>query len=204
MAYNCVFRIFTSMRLYWLESDKVLLWVFLGFFALLPKYPFFFENWSIEGLPVLFLEEKGFKVFVTFVGLLKSTFFVTAVSTLIKYLHLAKLRQKLLTRRVVPRLFKCRPLLFNIPTLMFVLSTKHIFSSSHLRFSKLFTLFPFSFNVSFRTVRPDTDTLFFSFLINIAISIMSLVISSTDSLFWGCWFQRAIWLNQESCLLNIL
>ena len=120
---------------------------------------------------MLFLEEKGFKIFVTFAGLLKSSFFVTAVSTQIKYLHLAKLKQKLFTRRVVPRSFKCRPLLFNIPTLMFVLSTKHIFSSSYLNFSKLFTFFPLSFNLSFWTVRPDANTLVFSFLINIATSL---------------------------------
>ena len=155
MAYNCVFKIFTSMRLYWLESNKVLLWVY--FSALLPKYPFF-ENWSTEGLSVLFLEEKGFKIFVSFVGLLKPSFFVTAVSTQIKCLHLAKL----FTRRVVPRSFKCRPLLFNIPTLMFVLPTKHGFFSSHLRFSKLFKLFPLSFNLSLRiSLRPDTNTCFF-------------------------------------------
>ena len=120
---------------------------------------------------MLFLEEKGFKILVTFVGLLKSSFFVTTVSTQIQCLHLAKLKQKLLTRRVVPRTLKCRPLLFNIPTSLFVLSTKHIFSSSHLRFSKLFTFFPLSFNLSFRMVRPDTNTLIFSFLIDIATSI---------------------------------
>ena len=152
---------------------------------------------------MLFLEEKGFKIFVTFVGLLKSSF-VTAVSTQIKYLHLAKLKQKLFTRRVVPRSFKCRPLLFNIPTLMFVLSTKHIFSSSHLCFSKLSTFFPLSFNLSFRTVRPDANTLVFSFLINIATSIMSLAISSTDSLFFRLFVPMCNMIDQEGCPLNIL
>ena len=67
---------------------------------------------------------------------------------------------------------------------MFVLQTKHIFSSSHLRFSKLFSFFPLLFNLSFRTDRPDTNiTLVCSFLINIATSIMPLAISSADSLF---------------------
>ena len=84
---------------------------------------------------MLFLEEEGFKIFVTFTGLLKSSFFVTAVSTQIKYFHLAKLKQKLFTRRVIPRSFKCRPLFFNIPILMFVLSTKHIFSYRNARTS---------------------------------------------------------------------
>ena len=65
----------------------------LSFF--LPKYPFF-ENWSTKDLSMLFLEEKGFKTFVTFVGLLKSSFFIMAVSMPIKYLHLAKLKQELL------------------------------------------------------------------------------------------------------------
>ena len=60
---------------------------------------------------------------------------------------------------------------------------QNIFSLSHLRFSKLFTLFLLSFNLSFRTVRPVTNTLVFSFLINIAISITSLAISYIDSLF---------------------
>ena len=47
------------------------------FFALLPKYHFF-EIWSTEELSVIFLEEKGFKIFVTFAGLLKSSLLVTA------------------------------------------------------------------------------------------------------------------------------
>ena len=101
----------------------------------------------------------------------------------IKHFHLAKLKQKLLTRRVAPRSFKWRPLLFNISTLLLVLLTKRSFSSSHLRFSKLFTFILLSFYLPFRTVRPGTNTLIFSFLIDIATSIMSLAISSTDSLF---------------------
>ena len=148
----------------------------------MPKFPFF-ENWSTEGLSVLFLEEKCFKILVTFAGLLKSSFFVTTVSMQIQNLHLAKLKQKLLTRPTVLRLFKSRPLLFNIPTLMLVLSIKYIFSSSHLRFSKLFTFFLLSFHLSFQMVRPDANTLVFSFLIDIATSIMSLAMSLADSLF---------------------
>ena len=49
---------------------------------------------------MLFLEEKDFKIFVTFIELLKSSFFVKAVSTQIINLHLANLKQKLLTRHV--------------------------------------------------------------------------------------------------------
>ena len=95
--------------------------------------------------------------------MLRSSFFETTVSMQIQYLHLAKLKQKLLTRRVVPRSFKCRPLLLNINTLMFVLSTKYIFSLSNLRLHSFLCCSIYHFGRLDQTQIPY---------------------------FWGCWFQR--------------
>ena len=72
------------------------------FFALLPKFTFF-VNRSTEGLLLIFLEEKGSKI-VCKGGVQADMIF-----------HQAKLKHKLLTSHVVPRLFKCSPLFFNIP-----------------------------------------------------------------------------------------
>ena len=133
------------------------------FFALLLKL-LSLETWLTKGLSVPILEETGSKFLFTLNWrLLRSFNSVKVVSTQIRYLHLPKLEHKSFTRRIVPRSFKCNPLWFNILSVMFALSTKTIFSSSHFRFNRLFIFFPLSLNLSFRKVTPETTTVFFCF-----------------------------------------
>ena len=95
----------------------------------------------------------------------------------IRYLHLDKVEHKLFNRHVVPRSFKFNPLWFNILTVMLKLSPKTIFSTSHPRFSRRFTFFSLSLNLSFRTVIPGTTTVFFWFFTDITRFIISVALS---------------------------
>ena len=70
------------------------------------------------------------------------------------------LKQKLLTRRVVPYSFKWIPLLFNIPKLMFLLSINDNCLIPHLFFNNSFTSLPFLFNLSFLITKRETKTWF--------------------------------------------
>ena len=78
------------------------------------------------------------------------------------------LKQKLLTRRVVPYSFQWIPLLFHITKLMFLLSTNGNCLIPHFFFNNWFTSLSFLFNLSFLITKPEMKTLLLLVLIEAA------------------------------------
>ena len=128
--------------------------------------------------------EKSEHKFLFTAFLFKKLLVVLGLSRQIVSYHLVMLKQKLFTNRFMPFSLRCKPLLFNIPKFIFLLSIKHKRLVRHCCLIKSLASFRFLSNLSFLITKLEIYTMVFSFFTNKPQSTVSLTIfSELSSLF---------------------